>query len=68
VINASDFGDMVDVVDQRFQGRTGNFGVPLARMRSGVDEGNSFSGGLELVGVGLDGGGTILASAMSARR
>src|ERR1700682_3184119 len=56
MINASDLGNMFDVIDQRFQGRTRNFGGPLALDAVIVEIGDGFSGGLELVGVGLDGG------------
>src|SRR5437660_4538812 len=56
MINASDFGNVVDVIDQRFQGRARNFGGPLALYAVIIEIGDGFSGGLELVGVGLDGG------------
>ena len=56
VVDAGDFGDVVDVIDQRFQGRARNFGGPLALDAVRVEVGDGFSRGLELVGVGLDGG------------
>src|SRR6266478_3081737 len=54
MINASDFGNVVDVIDQRFQGGARNFGGPLALDTVIVEVSDGFSGGLELVGVGLD--------------
>ncbi len=56
VIDAGDLGDMVDVVDQRAQRRPRNSGGPLALDSVGIEVGDGFPGGLEFVGVGLDGG------------
>src|SRR6202030_2295869 len=55
MIDAGNFGNVVDVIDQRFQGRAGDFGGPFALDAVGVKIGDGLSLRLEFVGVGLDG-------------
>src|ERR1700733_8177403 len=52
MIHARDFGDVIDVVDQRAQRRPRNLGIPLALDAISVEIGGGFAGCFQLLGVG----------------